>query len=245
MAPEQVRADECDGQSDLFSLGAVMYALAVGEPPFRADTLYGVMQRVVHDEPRRIRDRNAAIPGWLEAFIFRLLAKDRRQRFATAAEAAAILEAELFQLQHPGAVAAPRREWWPRPRRGRQVRRLLVAAVAGLLVAAAIVGGSPRYRRRPVPPATPAALPRSITDVRLAPPDDAAPLWFDDGFAETRVRLERLEQGVAGAAAIAARPDDWTRETRALGLRADRLAEPLFPPPPTHGPGVFPQEHSP
>jgi hypothetical protein len=137
MAPEQVRADECDGQSDLFSLGAVMYALAVGKPPFRADTLYGMMQRIVHDEPRGIRATNPAIPDWREAFILRLHAKDRRDRFASAAEAAAILEAELIPLQHPGAMAPPPRDWWIRPRQGifTPCRPLAVAVPGAFLIA--------------------------------------------------------------------------------------------------------------
>ena len=45
MSPEQVRGESCDAQSDLFSLGCVMYALCTGHPPFRADSVYGVMQR--------------------------------------------------------------------------------------------------------------------------------------------------------------------------------------------------------
>src|SRR5262245_24437691 len=54
MAPEQVRGESCDAQSDLFSLGSVMYAMCVGHPPFRAETVYAVMQRIVHDQPRSI-----------------------------------------------------------------------------------------------------------------------------------------------------------------------------------------------
>ena len=102
MAPEQVRAEICDGRSDLFSLGSVMYALCTGHAPFRADTVYGVMQRIVHDAPRSIRESNPQIPEWLDEFILRLMSKERVDRFANADEVVRLLQAELAMLQNPG-----------------------------------------------------------------------------------------------------------------------------------------------
>src|SRR5690606_15635135 len=65
MAPEQVRGETCDGRSDLFSLGSVLYAMLCGHAPFRAESIYGVMQRIVHSAPRPIREMNPQAPAWL------------------------------------------------------------------------------------------------------------------------------------------------------------------------------------
>jgi len=111
MAPEQVRGESCDVQSDLFSLGSVMYAMCVGHPPFRAETVYAVMQRIVHDQPRAIREQNPQIPAWLEEFIFQLLAKDKSARISTAADVVQILEKELAFLQNPASSTEPPRGW--------------------------------------------------------------------------------------------------------------------------------------
>lgn len=111
MAPEQVRGEACDGRSDLFSLGCVIYALLVGHPPFRADTPYAAMQRIVHDTPRPIPSQRADAPHWLVAFVDRLLAKQPHHRFDSAAQVSQLLEAELVHLQNPMHAPIPERSW--------------------------------------------------------------------------------------------------------------------------------------
>src|SRR5207245_1273625 len=91
MSPEQARGEPLDQRSDLFSLGAVLYTLCTGQPPFRADKTLGVLKRVCDDTPQPIRTLNPAIPDWLTAIVDKLLAKDPRARFQTAAEVAALL----------------------------------------------------------------------------------------------------------------------------------------------------------
>ena len=116
MAPEQIRGETCSPQSDLFSLGGVMYAMCTGHAPFRAESVYAVMQRIVHEPPRAIREQNPLVPGWLEEFVLRLLEKDKAARFASAEECASILQEELAKLNNPafhpsghgsGSSAAP------------------------------------------------------------------------------------------------------------------------------------------
>ncbi|MEI8212552.1 MAG: protein kinase [Planctomycetota bacterium] len=111
MAPEQVRGEPCDGRTDLFALGCVMYALLVGHPPFRADSPYAAMQRIVHDQPRPLRTFRADAPDWLVALVDRLLSKNPEHRFASASEVAHILESELVYLQNPAGGTAPERVW--------------------------------------------------------------------------------------------------------------------------------------
>lgn len=99
MSPEQVRGEELDGRSDLFSLGCVLYALCTGHPPYRADSGYAVMRRITDEQPRSIREQNALIPEWLDRVVMKLLEKDRESRFQSAEELAQILEQCLAHVQ--------------------------------------------------------------------------------------------------------------------------------------------------
>jgi Protein kinase domain/WD domain, G-beta repeat len=156
MSPEQAGGERVDPRSDLFSLGSVLYALCTGHPPFRADSAMAVLRRVCDDTPRPIRDINPAIPEWLAAVVAKLQAKDPGQRFASAAEVAALLSRRLRQLQTGAEVSdsgsAATRLVGPRPRPGK--RRLtagrLSAAVAVLGVA--LAGWLTRGWWLPAPP---------------------------------------------------------------------------------------------
>ena len=111
MSPEQAKGDVLDERSDLFSLGSVMYAACTGRPPFRSETIFGVIKKVCESEPRPIRDINPKIEPWLVSFISRLHQKNRDNRFRSAEEVAEILSKELAHMQSPVSVAQPTREW--------------------------------------------------------------------------------------------------------------------------------------
>ncbi|HEV3122184.1 MAG TPA: tetratricopeptide repeat protein [Isosphaeraceae bacterium] len=101
MSPEQARGDPVDERTDLFSLGSVLYAMATGRAPFRAEKPMAVLRKVIDDEPRPIPSRNPEVPDWLVATIAKLMAKNPRERFASAAELAEFLAAHLAERQHP------------------------------------------------------------------------------------------------------------------------------------------------
>jgi serine/threonine protein kinase len=107
MSPEQARGESADARSDLFSLGSVMYTLCTGRPPFRAETGLGILRRISDNEPRAIREVNPAIPEWLAAIVARLHAKSPADRFASADQVAALLEACLAHVQQPTTVKLP------------------------------------------------------------------------------------------------------------------------------------------
>ncbi len=111
MSPEQARGEHVDQQSDLFSLGSVLYALCTGQPPFGADSSLGVMRRIIDDTPRPIRELNPEVPEWLVAIIGRLMAKDKSARFASASEVHTLLETCLGHVQQPAAIPAPTLGW--------------------------------------------------------------------------------------------------------------------------------------
>ena len=107
MSPEQARGEPVDQQSDLFSLGSVLYVLCTGQPPYRDESSYGVMRRIIDDVPTPVRELNPELPDWLATIITLLMAKEKAARFATAAEVHKLLEACLSHVQQPHLIALP------------------------------------------------------------------------------------------------------------------------------------------
>jgi serine/threonine-protein kinase len=107
MSPEQASGErEIDGRTDIFALGCVLYELASGEAPFRGPTPQATLMRRFTGPPRPLRPV-VNVPEAVEAAIFRSVARDPNERFATAAEFAAALAG---QPPAPKPAPAP-----PRP----------------------------------------------------------------------------------------------------------------------------------
>ncbi len=90
-SPEQARSLEIDARSDLFSLGSVMYQMACGQAPFRAKSTHDVLQRVLKDTPRPIREICPSVPDWFCQIVERLHAKNPEQRIQSASQLAKLL----------------------------------------------------------------------------------------------------------------------------------------------------------
>jgi eukaryotic-like serine/threonine-protein kinase len=137
MSPEQARGESAGAQSDLFSLGSVIYAMCTGHPPFRAETAYGSLRRITDSEPRSIREQNPEVPDWLEKITFKLLAKKPAERFASAGELAELLEQCLAHVQQPTTAPLPE---FCRPKHRRPKRILHLVAMALVLLIAVLIG---------------------------------------------------------------------------------------------------------
>ena len=107
MSPEQARGESVDQPSDLFSLGSVLYALCTGRPPFRAETSYGVMRRIIDESAVPIHKINPEIPAWLAQIVNKLMAKDKKERFTSADEVHELFEACLNHVQQPTRAELP------------------------------------------------------------------------------------------------------------------------------------------
>lgn len=224
MAPEQVRGEVCDGQSDLFSLGAVMYALCTGHPPFRADTVYGVMQRIAHDDPRSIREQNPGVPVWLEGLILRLLSKERSARFPSADVVAEILSREMAHLQNPRQVAQPDRHWMRAPAKAASTRRRLImglSATAVLIIGVALAWNRPDMwaERR-----SETLVKTGSTSEKPSLPEPASPvpLWGNDGTSSLREEIEVIETAWPGTAS---ENDSWNAEVENVARQLQLLLQ--------------------
>jgi serine/threonine protein kinase/Tfp pilus assembly protein PilF len=139
MSPEQVRAEELDGRTDLFSLGLVLYEMAAGKAALSGESVGAVVNAVLHRVPPSPRLFNPDIPPKLEAIIARAIEKDRALRYQTAAD----LRADLQRLKrdtesehggaHPVAVDHPS-IWKRRGRVAAGIVSLALLAIAMLLV---------------------------------------------------------------------------------------------------------------
>jgi serine/threonine-protein kinase len=107
MSPEQATGGEIDARSDLFSLGAVLYFMATGHPPFRASGALAVLHRICRDKHRPVRQCNKDVPEEIAGLIDRLLEKKPGRRFATAEDVRMRLEALLSEVQQHGLHRRP------------------------------------------------------------------------------------------------------------------------------------------
>jgi eukaryotic-like serine/threonine-protein kinase len=95
MSPEQVRGEDLDCRSDLFSLGVVLYEMATGRQPFSGNTSGIVFHAILEKNPAQLRSLNPALPAKLEEIVTNALERDRELRSQSAAE----MRGELKRLK--------------------------------------------------------------------------------------------------------------------------------------------------
>jgi len=95
MSPEQVRAEELDGRSDLFSFGIVLYQMATGKVPFQGPSSGVITEAILNRDPVAPARVNPNISPLLQEVIWRALEKDRNLRYQHAAD----MRAELQRLK--------------------------------------------------------------------------------------------------------------------------------------------------
>jgi serine/threonine-protein kinase len=148
MAPEQAAGERAvDARADVYALGAVLYEMLAGEPPFTGPTARAVVARALTEPPRPLAAARPSVPPHVEAAVLTALAKLPADRFPSAdAFAAALSEAASGHgTQSPGAGLAG----VPGTRRGPvAARRTAVLVVVGAAAAAAVAWAAGRARER-------------------------------------------------------------------------------------------------
>src|SRR3954453_12977561 len=119
IAPEQAQGQRVDEQTDIYSLGVVLYELLTSEVPFPGENFVAVAMRHINEEPPSIREKRPDVSPRLEAAIHRAMAKDAAARFATMADFCHELELCLAEAQGTQVLPAaqPRRAASSRRRR--------------------------------------------------------------------------------------------------------------------------------
>ena len=150
LAPEQALGEQATPAADVYSLGAVLYELLTGKPPYEFDSLADLADKQRRHAIAPVRELAPDVPRELEEVVMRCLARNPAYRPASAAE----LERELGP-----ATAEPPTVRVPSPRQ--PSRRLLwlgaagAAALAGILLGVTLTGGHSSKQPAPKPQAVP------------------------------------------------------------------------------------------
>jgi serine/threonine-protein kinase len=178
MSPEQVRGDNLDERTDIFSLGLLLYEMATGRQAFSGGTGGKIIEAVLTRSPAPARNINPDVPPRLEEIINRAVHKDREQRYQHAAD----IRADLQQLQRdtdPGTVSG-----WRAP--GKEAESVLTPTTSHLQ-------SSGKLRARNSTAQTGALRPPRVSKII----DSLAVLPFENASRDPE--HEYLSDGIAGS----------------------------------------------
>ncbi len=135
MSPEQAMGErEITARSDVYALGAMLYEMLVGDPPFTGSTAQAIVAKVLTAAPASITEQRHTVPPHVEAVVLRALEKLPADRFASAAQfSAALADASGGASGTSGTRRMPYMK---------SQRAIGLPAVAALVLAALVVGGA-------------------------------------------------------------------------------------------------------
>jgi eukaryotic-like serine/threonine-protein kinase len=143
MSPEQLRGEDVDVRTDLFSLGLVLYEMATGQPAFGGTTSAVISAAILHAQPRRPREIWPALSARLEDIILKALEKDRHLRYQHASEIRADLRRTKRDTESTPVAPVTRRS------AARTLRRAMSMGAASVALAGSAIWGYMSLHRPP------------------------------------------------------------------------------------------------
>jgi len=200
MSPEQAMGErEITARSDVYALGAVLYDMLTGDPPFTGSTAQAVVARVVTESPRPLIPQRHTIPPHIEAAVLTALEKLPADRFPSASDFSEALRNKSYATTTgvPAAEAGPRV-----PIRRRDPRLMAALGVAAVALAAALWGWLRPAPREPLTQFSVALRPGEALQPpptggggRLAiSPDGRQIVFVGPGQGSSQLWLRRLDQ---------------------------------------------------
>jgi serine/threonine-protein kinase len=199
MAPEQAqgRVHAIDARTDVFGLGATLFHLLSGRPPFVEEDIVRLLRRIVEDEPPSLATLAADVPRDLETIVRKCLEKDPARRYATALA----LSEDLDRWLRGEPVLARRPSMTYRAGKFARRHRALVLLSAGSALALAVVGAA-AWKERAAKNASTSALDLATLVQNVLDDDDRY-----QRTAQLEEGAARLDEGVAACEAFLARND--------------------------------------
>jgi serine/threonine protein kinase/WD40 repeat protein len=144
MAPERFEG-RCDVRADIYALGLTLYELLALRPAFDAEDRHALIRQMTQEEPRPLRQLDPTVPRDLDTIIHTAIARDHKERYATAAELRDELERFLSDRPIRSRPVSPLERYWRWCRRN-PLLAMVSSAVCALMIAIAIVSTVAAYR---------------------------------------------------------------------------------------------------
>ncbi len=155
ISPEQATGSKVDARSDVYSIGAVIYEMLAGRPPFEADSPFAVVMKHTKEIPVALPQLNNEVPPQLDELVQKALQKDPTHRYQSAGEMAGALRRYLGLATYPtGYFVLPKAAGWftqflgpdTRPNRKGLIALLILGGLLFLIISivifAVVLGGN-------------------------------------------------------------------------------------------------------
>lgn len=130
MSPEQVRGEELDARSDLFSVGVILYQLVTGRLPFLGEHEMAIAYSIINNDPVPAKSLRPDLPDMMQEIINRCLEKEKEKRFQSARELS-----DALKSLHPVAASGKMKLGFG----SRRTRWIMLGSIAVVLVAAVVM----------------------------------------------------------------------------------------------------------